>query len=83
MSQKSDVFILDNLMKNETSHKDTIEIMSALQDYLREGYQDGRVIVSGGGQLTGEHQTVYQRHVMCGDTPRENCWSQYLKISTL
>ena len=40
MSQKSDVFILDVLMKNEVVHKDMIDIMMALQNYLGDGYNE-------------------------------------------
>lgn len=34
MSQKSEVYVLDILMKNEAKHKDMIDIMNTLQSYL-------------------------------------------------
>ena len=36
MSKKSDVAVLDVLMKNEAKHKDMLDIMTTLQDYLGE-----------------------------------------------
>ena len=40
MSKKLDVVVLDVLMKNEAKHKDILNIMRALQDYLGENYPD-------------------------------------------
>ena len=71
MSKKSEVFVLDVLMKNEAKHTDMIDIMSAMQGYLGEGYHDGRVVACGGDHLTVERQIGAQRHLMDGDTPRE------------
>ena len=34
MSKKSDVYVLDILMKNEAKHKDMIDIMTTMQSYL-------------------------------------------------
>lgn len=51
----------------EMSQKSDVFIL----DVLGEGYQDGRVVACGGDQLTRERQSGAQRHVMCGDTPRE------------
>ena len=71
MSNKSEVFVLDVLMKNEAKHEDMIDIMCTMQDYFGEGYQDGRVVACGGDQLTVERQIGAQRHLMDGDTARE------------
>ena len=54
MSKKSEVFVLDVLMKNEAKYTDMIDIMSAMQGYLGEGYHDGRVVACGGDHLTVE-----------------------------
>ena len=45
MSKKSEVFVLDVLMKNEAKYTDMIDIMSAMQGYLGEGY----LVACGGG----------------------------------
>ena len=71
MSKKSNVVVLDVLMKNETKHKDMLEIMTTLQEYLGESYPDDRPVLSGGDQLTCERQVGAQRHMMCGNTARE------------
>ena len=71
MSSKSEVYIMDVLMKNESKHKDMIEIMEQLQDYLGKGYDEERVILSGGDHVTCERQVGAQRHLMCGNTKRE------------
>lgn len=54
MSKKSDVAVLDALLKNEAKHKDMLDIMSTLQDYLGEDYPDDKPVLSGGDQLTCE-----------------------------
>lgn len=71
MCQKSDVVVLDVLMKNEAKSKDMLDIMSTMQDYLGENYPDDRPVLSGGDQLTCERQVGAQRHMMCGNTRRE------------
>ena len=71
MSKKSEVCVLDVLMKNEAKHKDMLDIMETLQDYLGEDYPDDRPVLSGGDQLTCERQVGAQRHMMCGNTVRE------------
>lgn len=71
MAQKSEVFALDVLMKNEAKHKDMIEIMRTYQDYLGKGYDEVRRVVCGGDQLTCERQVGSQRHRMCGNSPVE------------
>ena len=56
MSKKSDVAVLDVLMKNEAKHKDMLDIMNTLQCYLGEDYPDVKPVLSGGDQLTCERQ---------------------------
>lgn len=48
-----------------------LQIMSALQGYLGEDFPRGREVLSGGDQLTCEREVGAQRHVICGNTPRE------------
>ena len=69
MSQRSEVAVLDILMKNEARHSDMIEIMKTLQNYLGSEYPSHNRVASGGDQLTCERQVGAQRHVMDGDTP--------------
>lgn len=73
MSQKSEVYVLDILMKNEAKHKDMIDIMNTLQSYLGDAaeYDEERRVLSGGDQVTCERQVGAQRHLMCGNTLRE------------
>lgn len=71
MSQKSHIFLLDILMKNEVNHADMIEIMAALQNYVGDDYNMEQRIASGGDQLACERQVGSQRHMMCGNTMRE------------
>lgn len=56
MSDKSDVFILDILMKNEAAHKDMLDIMTTLHGYLGDDYDMQRRVASGGDQVTCERQ---------------------------
>lgn len=56
MSKKSDVFVLDILMKNETVKKDMIDIMTAIQDYLGEDYCEDRKVACGGDHVTVERE---------------------------
>ena len=78
MSKKSDVVILDVLMKNEAKNKDMLDIMKMLQDYTLE-----RIVLitdhvlSGGDQMTSERQVAAQRHMMDGNTEEERL--EYLK----
>ena len=74
MSKKSDVVVLDVLMKNEAKHKDMLDIMRLLQDYLGDNYPDNRQVLSGGDQMTCERQVAAQRHMMDGNTEEER-WS--------
>ena len=71
MAEKSEVAVLDVLMKNETKHKDMVEIMSVMQDYLGDDYPQERRVASGGDHLTCERQIGAQRHMMDGNTLRE------------
>ena len=71
MSEKSEVVVLDILMKNETKHKDMLDIMNTMQDYLGDSYPHDRRVVSGGDHLTCERQIGAQRHMMDGDTSEE------------
>lgn len=71
MSKKSEVAVMDVLMKDETKHSDMIEIMKTMQDYLGSEYDEERRVLSGGDFLTCERQQGSQKHMMCGNTPRE------------
>lgn len=71
MAKKSDVVVLDVLMKNEASRSDMIDIMHTMQKYLGEEYPCEQRVLSGGDQLTCERQVGAQRHVMDGDTIRD------------
>ena len=52
MAQKSEVYVLDVLMKYEARHDEMIDIMRTLHLYLGEEYDANRVVVSGGNQHT-------------------------------
>ena len=71
MSRKSEVVVMDVLMKDETKHSDMIEIMTTMQEYLGQDYDENRRVLSGGDLLTCERQQGSQKHMMCGNTPRE------------
>ena len=71
MSQKSEVYALDVLMKNEAKSTDMIDIMKIVQAYLGEQYKEERRVACGGDQLTCERQVGSQRHLMCGNTIQE------------
>ena len=71
MSKKSEVVVLDVLMKNETKHADMIAIMNTMQEYLGSDYDEERRILSGGDQVTYERQLGSQKHMMCGNTTKE------------
>ena len=42
-----------------------------MQKYLGSDYNEQRMVLSGGDLLTCERQQGSQKHMMCGDTPRE------------
>ena len=65
MSRKSEVAVLDVLMKNEAKHK---VMLNTQQGYLGENYPYDRPVLSGGDQLTCERQVG---HMMCGNTVKE------------
>lgn len=71
MASKSEVIVVDVLMKNEAKHSDMIDIMSRMQEYLGKNYPSDRRVPSGGDQLTCERQVGAQRHTMCGNTAQE------------
>lgn len=71
MAQKSEVYTLDVLMKNEAKHADMIDIMRTLQGYLGRGYSDEKRVVCGGDQLTCERQVGAQRLTRCADSVAE------------
>lgn len=70
MSRKSEVVVLDVLMKNEAKHSDMLDIVVKMQEYLGKKYLPERRVASGGDQLTCERQVGAQRH-MDGDTKEE------------
>lgn len=71
MAQKSEVIVLDVLMKNETCHSDMINIMQTMQGYLGKDYPTDHRVASGGDQLTCERQIGSQHHMMDGNTPED------------
>ena len=71
MAQKSEVVVLDVVIKNEAKHSDMNDIMQTLKGYLPQNYPHDRIIASGGDQLTRERQLAVQRHMVDGDTPKE------------
>ena len=71
MSEKSEVYILDVLMKNEANHADMIDILRTLQRYLGEDYDELKRVVCGGDQLTCERQVGAQMLTSCADSVTE------------
>lgn len=71
MSKKSEVVVLDVLMKNEAKHSDMIDILKHMVSYLGDNYRYEKKVASGGDQLTTERQVGAQRHVMCGNNPED------------
>lgn len=71
MSQKSNICVLDVLIKNEACHDDMLDIMHQLQGYLGTNIPDNLRVTSGGDQLTVERQCACQRQHMDGDTLEE------------
>lgn len=66
MSQKSEVYTLDVLMKNEAKHSEMIDILRTLHGYLGKDHSDEKIVVCGGDQLTCERQVGAQRLSRCG-----------------
>ena len=71
MAQKSDVVVLDVMMKNENVNKEMLEILHVMYDYLGDSYQQEHRVASGGDHLTCERQIGAMRHLMDGNTPKE------------
>ena len=71
MAQKSEVVVLDVLMKNEVKGSDMLEIMQTMQAYLGKDYPATKRVLSGGDQVTCERQVGAKRHVMDSDTPSD------------
>ena len=71
MALKSDVHVVDVLMKNEASHSGMVEIMQHQQSFVNESFPEGHCILSGGDHLTCERQVAAKHHLMDGDTRKE------------
>ena len=71
MFERSEVFVLDVLMKNEAHGPEMIDIMRTLQGYLGTDYPPSRKVASGGDQLTSERQAASQRHMLDSITPAD------------
>lgn len=71
MSDASQTWFLDVLLKNEAKHSDMLDIMATMRKYLGDDFPSTAKVLSGGDQLTCERQNGAQRHVMDGDTPDE------------
>lgn len=71
MSKKSNLAVLDVLLKNEACSADMIDIMRTMQGYLGKDYLPERRVASGGDQLTCERQAASQRHMMDSNSPAE------------
>ena len=71
MAQKSDVHVVDVLLKNKAKHSDMIDIVSHQQNFIADDFPKGHKLLSGGDQLTCERLAGAQRQRMDGDTPRE------------
>lgn len=68
MSKKSEVAVLNVLMRNEAQASDMLDIMHTIQGYLGNCQKQ---VASGGDQLTCERQAAAKRHMMDGNTPEE------------
>ena len=71
MARKSDVHVVDVLIKNKASHSDMVEIMQHQRSFVNESFPEGHCILSGGDHLTCERQLAANRHLMDGDTRGE------------
>lgn len=71
MAEKSEVIVLDVLMKDETLSKDMLDIMRVTQEYLGKNYPQERRVHSGGDHLTYERQVGAQRHMIDGNTTED------------
>ena len=71
MAKKSEVIVLDVLMKNEAKNADMLDIMQTMQGYLGDNFPLEQRVLSGGDQLTCERQVGAKRHMMDGDTRKD------------
>lgn len=71
MAEKSEVVVLDILMKDETKHEDMLHIMKVMQDYLGDNYPQERRVASGGDHVTYERQLGSKKHKMDENTKKE------------
>ena len=71
MSEKSETFFLDVLLKNEAKSADMLDIMKTMHHYLGEDFPADKKVLSGGDQLTCERHCCAQRHLIDGDTARD------------
>ena len=91
MKQKSEIYVLDVLMKNEACHADMLEIMTALQSYLGEYFPSSRKILSGGDQLTCEREVCAAARNLwkhssrtpsvTGEHPGTHLWGKLCRMS--
>lgn len=93
MSLKSDVAVVDVLMKNEACHDDMLDIMQQMHGYLGTRIPGDLRVASGGDQMTVERQRGCQREQMDGDTMLEclrllepviedwHCLASFLSVS--
>ena len=65
MAEKSQVEVLDMLLKNEAKHSDVLDIMKVQLGYLESSYPGDKKLCQG-DQLTCERQMDAQHHVMDG-----------------
>ena len=71
MSEKSEVYTLDVLMKNEAKVDHMVDIMQKLQGYLGKDYSDDKIVLCGGDQLTTERMVGAQRLTRCSKIKQE------------
>ena len=71
MAHKSDVHVVDILLKNEAKHSDMIDIVSHQQSFIADDFPKGHKLLSGGDQLTCERLVGAQRQRMDDDRARE------------
>ena len=71
MATKSEVSVIDVLLKDETRHADMIEIMHFMQESLGNEFPNDKQVLSMGDLVTCERQIGSQRHVMDGNTCKE------------
>ena len=72
MAKKSEVVVLDVLMKNEVKGGDMLDIMDTMQSYLGKDFPAGKRVLSGGDQVTCERQIGAKRHMMDSNAPNDH-----------